>query len=377
MIPFLDLKSQYTSIQNEIDQAVLETLRNGQYVLGPRVEAFENNFAAYCGTKYAIGVNSGAAALHLALLAAGIGPGDEVITVSMTFVATVAAIIYCGAKPVFVDIDPVTWNMDPNKISAAITSKTKAILPVHLHGRMADMEDIITIAKANGLQVIEDAAQAHGAEYKGKRAGTMGNLGCFSFYPGKNLGAYGEAGAIVTNNATYAEKIRQLRDWGQTLKYHHTLQGFNYRMDGIQGAILDVKLKYLEKWISERQLRAHLYDHLLDKINLTRPASLPDYRHVYHVYAIQHKHRDFIRDQLGKSNIATNCHYPIPVHLQEAYKNNYSISGNLMVTERFAKETLSLPLFPELTNSQVTHVCSALELCIKNAANSVEELSNC
>lgn len=366
MIPFLDLKSQYQNIKNEIDAAVLKTLGDAQYVLGPSVESFEKNFAAYCGTDYALGVASGAAALHLALLAAGVKPGDEVITVSSTFVATAATILYCGATPILIDIDPITWNMDPKKLAAAITPKTKVILPVHLHGRVADMDPILTIAKANNLIVIEDAAQAHGATYKNKRAGTLGDLACFSFYPGKNLGAYGEAGAVVTNNKNYVEKIRQLRDWGQSQKYHHIMQGFNYRMDGIQGAILDVKLKYLNQWTERRQSRAALYNQFLDELKITRPATLQDYEHVYHVYAILLNHRDRVKDALQEQQIATNIHYPIPVHLQEGYRTVCKIAGDLKFSEKFARETLSLPMFPELKDEQVNKVCEALKIQLKN-----------
>src|SRR5438105_2229578 len=242
MIPFLDLKAQYQRIKPEIDAAITQVVDSAQFVLGPQVAAFEERFAAYCGAKHCMAVNSGSSALHLALLAAGIGPGDEVITVSLTFVATTAAILYCGARPVFVDVDPDTWTMDPALIEAAITPRTKAILPVHLHGLMADMDPIMALARNNGLAVIEDAAQAHGAEYKGRRAGSIGHLGCFSFYPGKNLGAFGEGGAVVTSDPELAREIAMLRDWGQRGKYDHVLPGYNYRMDAIQGAVLNVKM---------------------------------------------------------------------------------------------------------------------------------------
>ena len=260
MIPFLDLKAQYRQIKPQVDAAVLRVIDSGQFVLGPEVTAFEGRFAAYCNVDHCRALNSGTSALHLALLAANVGPGDEVITVSMTFVATTAAILYCGAKPVFVDVDPVSWTMNPALIEAAITPRTKAILPVHLHGLMADMDPIMEIARRHGLVVIEDAAQAHGAEYKGRRAGSIGDLGCFSFYPGKNLGAYGEAGAVVTNNPDLARRISLLRDWGQESKYNHVVAGYNFRMDGIQGAVLNVKMDHLEAWTEGRRTVAAQYD---------------------------------------------------------------------------------------------------------------------
>ena len=274
MIPFLDLKAQYQTIRGELDAAVLRVLESSQFILGDEVAAFESEFAAYCGVRHAVGLNSGTSALHLALLAAGVGPGDEVITTPMTFVATVAAIVYAGATPVFVDIDPLTGTIDPDRIDEAITTRTKAILPVHLHGLMADMDPILSLADAHGLVVIEDAAQAHGAEYKGRRAGSMGDMGCFSFYPGKNLGACGEGGAVVTNDARLAETIRMLRDWGQASKYDHVMKGYNYRMEGIQGAVLGVKLRHIEAWTEARRRHADRYDALLSGSGIGMPASM-------------------------------------------------------------------------------------------------------
>ena len=274
MIPFLDLKAQYQQMKPEIDAAIARAIDSTQFVLGPEVAAFEERFASYCNVRHCLAVNSGTSALHLALLAAGVGPGDEVITVSMTFVATTAAILYSGAKPVFVDVDPVTWTMNPGLIEAAITPRTRAILPVHLHGLMADMDAIMEIARRHNLVVIEDAAQAHGAEYKGRRAGSIGDLGCFSFYPGKNLGAYGEGGAVVSNNSEFARRISLLRDWGQESKYNHVVQGYNYRMDGIQGAVLNVKMNYIEAWTEARRSVASHYDHLLEKHRCRRPGRL-------------------------------------------------------------------------------------------------------
>ena len=287
MIPFLDLKAQYRQIKPEVDAAVARVIDSAQFVLGPDVAAFENRFAAYCNVDHCRAVNSGTSALHLALLAADVGPGDEVITVSMTFVATTAAILYSGAKPVFVDVDPVSWTMNPALIEAAITPRTKAILPVHLHGLMADMDPIMEIARRHGLVVIEDAAQAHGAEYKGRRAGSIGDLGCFSFYPGKNLGAYGEGGAVVTNQPDLARRISLLRDWGQESKYNHVVAGYNFRMDGIQGAVLNVKMDHLESWTEGRRTVAAQYDRLLEKLPVERPRPPTHSRHVYHVYAVR------------------------------------------------------------------------------------------
>jgi dTDP-4-amino-4,6-dideoxygalactose transaminase len=287
MIPFVDLKAQYRSIKPEIDEAVARVLESGHFALGPEVAAFEEEFAAYCQAKHAIGVNSGTSALHLALLAAGIGPGDEVITVPHTFVATVAAIHYTGARTVFVDIDPRSFTMDPALIEAAITPRTKAILPVHLYGQMADMDSILEIARKHKLLVIEDAAQAHGAEYRGRRAGSLGDLGCFSFYPGKNLGAYGEGGMVVTNNPEYTRTVRMLRDWGAETKYEHMLKGYNYRLEGMQGAILRVKLRHLEAWTEARRAHATFYDELLTGSGVKTPEAMPYARHVYHIYAVR------------------------------------------------------------------------------------------
>src|SRR5262247_2657108 len=274
VIPFLDLKAQYREIKPEVDAAVARVIDSAHFVLGPDVAAFEERFAAYCGTKHCVALNSGTSALHLALLASGIGPGDEVITVSMTFVATTAAILYCGAKPVFVDVDPDTWTMDPNQVEAAITPRTKAILPVHLHGLMADMDPIIEIADRAGLIVIEDAAQAHGAEYNGRRVGSIGDIGCFSFYPGKNLGAYGEGGMVVTNNPKYDHTVRLLRNWGCERKYFHDIKGYNYRLEGIQGAILRVKLRHLDAWTDARRRHAATYNDLLSNPEISTPEEL-------------------------------------------------------------------------------------------------------
>ncbi len=360
MIPFLDLKAQYESIKDEIQAAVIVALASTQYTLGREVAAFEEEFAAYTGAAFGIAVNTGTSALHLALLAAGIGPGDEVITVSCTFVATVAAIQYTGATPVLVDVNPETLTMDVSRIEAAITERTKAILPVHLHGQPADMDPIIEISRRHGLTVIEDAAQAHGAEYKGRPVGAIGDLGCFSFYPGKNLGACGEGGMVVTNNESHAETIRMLRDWGQERKYHHVLKGFNYRMEGIQGAVLRVKLRYLDGWTEARRRHAALYNVLLAASGVKTPVEAAYARHVYHVYAIRSSVRDNLQKALNAREIQTGIHYPVPVHLQPAYADLGYGSEDLPVTEQAAAELLSLPMFPELTEAQIETVAAAV-----------------
>jgi dTDP-4-amino-4,6-dideoxygalactose transaminase len=361
MIPFLDLKAQYQQIKPEIDAAIAQVVDSAHFVLGPHVAVFEERFAAYCGTKHCMALNSGTSALHLALLAAGIGADDEVITVSMTFVATAAAILYCGARPVFVDVDRDTWTIDPKLIEAAITPRTKAILPVHLHGLMADMDPIIEIARRHGLAVIEDAAQSHGAEYNGRRAGSLGDLGCFSFYPGKNLGAYGEAGAVVTNNPELARRVALLRDWGQESKYNHVLPGYNYRMDAIQGAVLNVKMEYVEDWTEARRVVASHYDRLLAKSHYKRPTPPSNCRHVYHVYALELWHRDDVQKALYAAGIQTGIHYPVPVHLQKAYADLRYKPGDFPATEALANRFLSLPIYAELRPEQVAEVVHALE----------------
>lgn len=360
MIPFLDLKAQYRQIKPEIDAAVARVVGSGHFVLGPEVTAFERRFAEYCRTAHCLAVNSGTSALHLALLAAGVGPGDEVITVSMTFVATTAAVLYCGAKPVFVDVDPVTWTMDPALIEAAITPRTKAVLPVHLHGLMADMDPIMSIARRYGLVVIEDAAQAHGAEYRGLRAGSIGDLGCFSFYPGKNLGAFGEGGAVVTNRSDFARRVSLQRDWGQEAKYDHVIPGYNYRMDEIQSAVLNVKLDYIERWTEARRSLAERYNELLSELSFARPQPPRDARHVYHVYSVRLQRRDDALTLLRDAGIGAGIHYPIPVHLQKAYAELDYRAGDLPVTESLANDFLSLPIYPELLPDRATEVVSTL-----------------
>jgi dTDP-4-amino-4,6-dideoxygalactose transaminase len=360
MIPFVDLKTQYKNIKGEIDEAVMSVLDTGQFVLGSEVAAFENEFAAYNKVKHAIGVNSGTSALHLALLAAGIGPDDEVVTVPFTFVATVAAICYTGAKPVFVDIARDSFTMDVHRIEAAITDRTKAILPVHLYGQPADMDPILEIAGRRNLLVIEDAAQAHGAEYKGRKAGSIGDMGCFSFYPGKNLGAYGEGGAVITNSPEYNRRIRMLRDWGAERRYYHEVRGYNYRLEGLQGAILRVKLRHLDAWTEARRRNAKLYHDLLVDRAVIRPREMSYARHVWHVYAVRSENRSAIQQQLQAEGIQTNLHYPFPIHLLPAYADLGYDEGDFPEAEAAAREELSLPMYPELKADQIERISGAV-----------------
>ena len=369
MIPFLDLKAQYVAIKQELDAAVLTVLANTQYVLGPEVAAFEDEFAAFCNTSQGIAVNTGTSALHLALLSVGIGSGDEVITTPHTFVATAAAINYTGAKPVFVDIEPRTMTIDTTAIKNAITPRTKAIIPVHLYGQCAEMDPVLTLAKKHGLVVIEDACQAHGAEYRGRRAGSMGDFGCFSFYPGKNLGACGEGGMVVTNNEAYARTLRKLRDWGAERKYQHELKGYNYRMDGIQGAVLRVKLRYLEQWTELRRENAATYSELFAGAYVRTPEALADRRHVYHLYVIRCPNRFQLQRHLQDRNIQTGIHYPTPVHLLEAYADLGHSPGSFPLTEAAAAEILSLPMYPELKRNMIVEVVEAIKLFCKEQDN--------
>ncbi|PYX49920.1 MAG: erythromycin biosynthesis sensory transduction protein eryC1 [Acidobacteria bacterium] len=365
-VPYLDLKAQYQSIKPEIDTAIARVLESCQFVLGPEVAGFEQDFAAYCGTAECIALNSGTSALHLALLAAGVGPGDEVITVPFTFVASIAAIIYAGARPILVDIDPRSFTMDPAAIEAAITPRTKAILPIHLYGQAADMDPIMEIARRHGLVVIEDAAQAHGAKYKGRPVGSIGDLACFSFYPGKNLGAYGEGGALTTNSPEYAQTVRMLRDWGQDRKYHHALHGFNYRMEAFQGAILRVKLRHLERWTEARRAVVSLYNQHLAGSGVERPTEMPWGRHVYHVYTLRTEDRGGMQSSLLAEGIETGIHYPVPVHLQPAYADLGYGRGDFPHAEAASRQVLSLPLYPELSAQAVAEVAAAVKKAVAN-----------
>jgi dTDP-4-amino-4,6-dideoxygalactose transaminase len=361
MIPYCDLRAQYKSIKPEIDQAVSRVLESAEFVLGSEVEAFEQDFAKYVGASHAIAMNSGTSALHLALLAAGVGPGTEVITVPFTFVATTAAIVYTGATPVFVDVTGDSLTMDPAQVEAAITPRTRAILPVHLYGQPADLDPLLAIARRHGLRLIEDACQAHGSEYKERKVGPLGDSGCFSFYPGKNLGAYGEGGIAVTNDPEQARKMRMLRDWGQEQRYHHVLKGFNYRMEGLQGSILRVKLRHLERWTELRRRHAASYLDVLRHSGLSLPVEQSYSRHVYHVFAIRVPDRPELQRLLKSHGIQSGIHYPVPVHLQPAYADLGYTRGQFPESERAADEVLSLPMYPEMTRTQIDEVCGVLQ----------------
>ena len=364
-VPFLDLKSQHASLRDEINGAIQEVIDAGAFAGGPFVARFEEDFADYCGCQHAIGVGSGTEALWLSLLAAGVGPGDDVITVPNTFMATAEAITYCGARPVFVEVDERTYTMDPAALENVITAKTRAIIPVHLFGQPADMDPILQFARRHGLLVIEDACQAHGAEYKGRSVGTLADAACFSFYPGKNLGAFGEAGAVVTRNVELHEKIRILRDHGQVRKHHHTMVGWNCRMDGIQAAVLRVKLRHLEKGNQLRRTHAAHYDRALSGTGgLIVPVHPAWVRHVYHVYAIRVKNRDEVMRLLAEKGVGSGVHYPVPIHLQEAYRSLGYQRGTFPIAERCATEFVSLPMFPELTSAQVEIVIEAVKEAI-------------
>jgi dTDP-4-amino-4,6-dideoxygalactose transaminase len=367
-VPFLDLGAQLTEIGPQVRQAIAHVVDTQSFVLGTAVEQFEEHFAAYCETTHATAVSSGTAALHLALLACGVGPGDEVITTTHSFIASSWAITYCGAQPVLVDVDPVTLTIDPAYISAAVSARTKAIVPVHLYGQPADMDPIMRIASAHHLTVIEDACQAHGARYKGRRVGSIGHAGCFSFYPSKNLGAYGEGGAVVTSDAALAADVVMRRNHGQTKRYYHDVLGFNYRMDGIQGAVLDVKLRYLDRWNNQRRAHARTYDMLLsDCPRLRTTGSRGDNENVYHLYCVRSDQRDALRAHLTQYGIGTGLHYPVPIHLQQAYSGLGYRVGDFPVAEDACATLLSLPMYAELTSSQVASVAEAIWACHAHA----------
>ena len=361
-VPFLDLKVQYQSIKNEIDPAIQNVCADAAFVLGKYVFAFEKAFAEYCQTKDCIAVNSGTTALHLALLALDIGPGDEVITAANTFIATCEAISYTGANVVLVDCEDQTYCLDPAKLEEKITKKTKAIIPVHLYGQPADMDPILAIARKHNIPVIEDSAQGHGAAYNGKPTGGLGLLGCFSFYPGKNLGAYGEGGAITTSDPVLAEKLRKFRDHGSTKKYYHDVVGYNYRMEGIQGAVLETKLRHLDNWNDMRRQNADRYRKYLTGADVVLPVEAPGRKHVYHLFVIRHKHREELMAFLKSEGIDTLIHYPIPVHLQNAYRHLGLGKGAFPVTEQITSEIISLPMYPELGEEQIRHVSEKIRL---------------
>ena len=360
-IPLVDLKAQYTTIKPEIDAAMQRVVNNTTFILGREVDAFEQVFARYVGAEGAVGVGSGTAALHLALLACGVGLGDEVITSAHTFIAAAEAISQTGARPVFVDIDPRTYTMDPGQVEEAITPRTKAILPVHLYGQPAEMGPLLEIARGHELWLIEDAAQAHGAEYLGQRCGSIGDLACFSFYPGKNLGAYGDAGAVTGNDRVLLDRVRKLRDHGRTDKYEHDEIGFGERMDALQAAILAAKLSRLDAWTEARRAHTTLYNQLLADCGVTIPYESPKVRHVYHLYVIRVLHRDMLLSHLRRRGIGAGIHYPIPLHRQPAYLKRGYGDVSLPNTEKAANEVVSLPMYPELSHEQITYVARAVK----------------
>ena len=363
-IPLVDLQAQYQSIKQEITAAIDGVLQNMQLFLGPQSQAFENEFAQYCGCRHGIGLSTGTDALVLALRACGISQGDEVITVANTFIATVEAIALSGARPVFVDIDPDTYTMDWRQLDEVLTSRTRAIIPVHLYGHPADMQPILDFARLHGLRVIEDASQAHGAAYQGQRVGGIGDIGCFSLYFSKNLGAYGEAGICVTNDERLAEAIRKLRDHGSLIRYQHEILGVNARLDEIQAAVLRVKLPYLEQWNAARQDHAKFYTEQLQGIVEAIPLVRSWATHVYYVYVVQVRERDQFRKALEQEGIATGIHYPTPIHLQPACSQYGYVQGMLPVTEAMTTRIVSLPMYPELTTQQKQRVVNAIKRSI-------------
>ncbi len=359
MIPFSEVKTQYESIKDEIREAFDQVFESSWFILGKNVEAFENEFASYCRAKFGVGVGSGTEALHLALLACEVQPGDEVITVANTAVPTISAISFARAKPVFVDIDPDTYTISPMLIEEKITEKTKVILPVHLYGQSADMDPILKIAKRHKLKVIEDACQAHGAEYNGKKVGALGDLGCFSFYPSKNLGAYGDGGMVVTNDHELAKRVWMLRNYGQRKRYYHDIKGFNSRLDELQAAFLRKKLKHLNKWNERRRQLAQIYNDNLCK-TVIKPIEKDFAYHIYHLYVIRCQQRDELQKFLMENEIQTLIHYPVPVHLQQAYQDLNVKPGSLPITEQYAAEIVSLPMYQELTDDNVFYVADKI-----------------
>ena len=360
-IPYLDLAAQIRGVRKEIDAAIARNIDACSFCLGPDVAQFEKDFAKFTGAQHCVAFNSGTSALHVAMLLLGVGPGDEVITTPYTFVATSWAISYVGAKPVYVDIEDATMNLDPKWIERAITKKTKAVMPVHLYGQPFDIDPVLEICRKRKLPLVEDAAQAHGAKYKNKITGTFGEISCFSFYPGKNLGACGEGGALVTNNSAFDKRARALREHGSTIRYYHDEIGFNYRMEGIQGAVLGVKLKHLEKWTDERRSVAHHYHELLADTPLQLPREADYAQSAWHLYVVRHPRRDELKKHLEENKIGCALHYPLPLHLQKCYASLGHKSGDFPVAEKAARECLSLPIYPELTGAQVRRVAEAVK----------------
>jgi dTDP-4-amino-4,6-dideoxygalactose transaminase len=359
-IPYLDLRAQIKPLRAELDAAIAKTIDNCSFCLGPDVAQFEKDFAKYCGAEHCVAFNSGTSALHVAMLLLGVGPGDEVITTPFTFVATSWAISYVGARPVYVDIDDATFNLDPKLVEKAITPLTKVIMPVHLYGQPFDIDPIKDICIRRKLPLVEDSAQAHGAKYKGRVVGTFGDISCFSFYPGKNLGAFGEGGALVTNNAAFATRARSLREHGSTVRYYHDEVGFNYRMEGIQGAVLGIKLKHLEQWTEGRRRVARRYAELLADTPLQLPRDASFAESAWHLYVVRHPRRDELKAHLDANGVGCALHYPVPLHLQKCYANLGYVAGNFPVAEKAARECLSLPIYPELTDGQLDRVAEVV-----------------
>jgi dTDP-4-amino-4,6-dideoxygalactose transaminase len=359
-VPFVDLKAQYRTIAEEVNEGIGQVLENTAFILGRDVELFEQEFASYCNVSFAVGLDNGTSALELVLRAHGIGDGDEVITVANTFIATASAIAFTGARPVLVDIDPQTYNIEVGAIEQAITERTKAIMPVHLYGQPADIDPIMELAKGRGLIVIEDACQAHGALYKGRRVGSIGDAACFSFYPAKNLGGYGDGGILVTNDEDIANRVKMLRNYGQKEKYHHLFIAYNRRLDTLQAAVLRVKLKRLDEWNQARRRSAQLYNELLANSDVVTPVEASYAQHVYHLYIVRVQDRDGLQEHLKSRGVSTGIHYPIPVHLQEAYRYLGYQKGDFPITEGYAEEILSLPMYPELTEEQIQYVVQAI-----------------
>lgn len=375
-VPLLDLKAQYATIKAEVEAAISEVMESQHFILGPKVQECEKAIAQYCKSPHAIGVSSGSDALLVCLMAENIGPGDDVITTPYTFFATAGAIARVGATPIFVDIDPATYNLDPSQISSKVTANTRAIIPVHLYGQMADMDAVMRVADEHGLVVIEDAAQAIGAEYKGLRAGSIGHYGCFSFFPSKNLGSAGDAGMVVTNDAQRAEKLRCLRGHGSKPKYHHKIIGGNFRLDAIQAAIVSAKLPHLDNWTAARQRNAKRYDQLLGEAGL--PIALPTVtadRHIFNQYVIRVEDRDELQVYLQKNGIGTEVYYPVPMHLQECFAYLGYPAGAFKESERAAKETLALPIYPELTEAQARFVVESMSEFFVQAQSRVDGLN--
>ena len=360
-VPYLDLRAQLKPLRAELDAAIARTLDNCSFCLGPDVTQFEKGFATFCDARYALGFNSGTSALHVAMRLLNVGPGDEVITTPYTFIATSWAISYCGAKPVYVDIDETTFNLDPKLIEKAITPRTKAVLPVHLYGQPFDVDAVAAICKKHNLPFVEDAAQAHGAKYKGKSIGTFGAVSCFSFYPAKNLGACGEGGALVTNDAALAARAKSLREHGSTVRYHHDEVGYNYRLEGIQGAVLGVKLKHLDTWTRERRRVAHRYHELLAGTPLQLPREADYAESAYHLYVVRHPRRDELKKHLEANQVGCALHYPVPLHLQKCYADLGYKAGDFPIAEKAARECLSLPIYPELTDAQIQRVAAVVK----------------